>query len=250
MRIIVLIAAFCLSLHARTIDVRYDVYYAFLPSVGTNTLHFESRDGRYRMETVAELHGLAAILAHHHREYHISIGAIGKEGVLIPERYVTIRTLDGYKRVRIYRFDHSHHRLLMHETIDVNETSKQFDPTSMHFVSTVQSHTYTRNITMPYDPYDDLLTLYFNIRASLGTLRPNETIRRLAAGADNGTVIIRRDEQPLHFTLFMEQDIFRNKMGEVHFITDKAFYVQKSVLKDVFLFGDLTMEREWLKESP
>ena len=104
-RLTVLLAAFALSLPAATLDAQYDISYAFLPSIGTTTLHYESANGRYRIDADASLHGLAAVLAHHHSEHHTSIGRVDGDGRLIPERYDTLRTMDGFRRERRYLFD-------------------------------------------------------------------------------------------------------------------------------------------------
>ena len=120
----------------------------------------------------------------------------------------------------------------------------------MRYVSTMQTETSVENQIEPYEADEDLLSLYFNAKNLLTGLQTGETIRREAAGAEHGIVTIRRDAHPFHYTFFLDQDIFRSQSGEMEIVTDNAFHIKNAVLKDVFLFGDLKIERVWLRQSP
>ena len=238
------------ALSAATLDAEYSLSYSIFPAIGTTTLHFESGRGRYRIVAEAKLRGLAAVLAHHHTERHTSIGALDGQGRLIPERYETLRTMDDFRRERRYLFDRTHHDILFEERTERRIKTKRFDPIKMRYIPTEQNTTARSRRIEPYDAENDLLSLYFNARPLLATLPPNTSVDLPAAGTIHGSVTIERDMTPLHYTLFLDQDIFRSSKGEMAIETDETFFIRKAVLKDVFLFGDLSVEREWLRQSP
>jgi hypothetical protein len=250
LRPFLLLAALTGPLMAATLDARYDISYAFLPSIGTVTLHYHADKGRYRIEANATLHGLAAVLANHHSEDHVSTGRIGEGGRLIPDRYDTIRTLDGYRREQHYLFNHAGRIVTLHEHTVRTVTSKHFDTQSMHMVTTEKTSTDDRYFIMPYRADNDVLSLYFNARERLSKLQKGAILKLHAAGAGGGLVTIRRDTGQRHFTFFLHQDIFRSSNGEMQVVLGRNLYVKEAVLKDVFLFGDLTVTRNSLKERP
>ena len=238
------------ALSAATLDAEYSLSYSIFPAIGTTTLHFESGRGRYRIVAEAKLRGLAAVLAHHHTERHTSIGAVDGQGRLIPERYETLRTMDDFRRERRYLFDRTHHDILFEERTERRIKTKRFDPIKMRYIPTEQNTTARSRRIEPYDAENDLLSLYFNARQTLAGLTPGETVGLKAAGTGHGIVRITRETDALHFLFFLDQDIFRSKEGELVVMTDGNYYIKTAVLKDVFLFGDLSVEREWLRQSP
>ena len=120
----------------------------------------------------------------------------------------------------------------------------------MRFVSTTHAVTEVVERIEPYDAEDDLLTLYFNARKTLAQLPANTSASLPAAGTGHGVVRIMSTAVPMHYILYLDQDIFQSREGEMSIETDKAFYIKEAVLKDVFLFGDLKVQRARLKESP
>jgi len=248
MRPLLLLAAAALCAQAATIEARYAISFWVFGRIGTATLKLETGPGRYRIEANATLEGVAALLAHHHREYHNSVGRMDADGRLLPERYHVLRTLDNYRRDRTYRFGRGGIYRSQAETFVA--VTRRFDPAAMRFVTT--KHPSERRYTRlePYRAEDDLLTLYFNARKKLETLPPGRSVILRAAGAGDGKVLVKREQAPQHYTVRLEQDIFRSAHGEMQIETDKDFYVKKAVLKDVLLFGDLEVKREWLRLSP
>ena len=240
----------CLPLHAHRIDVTYDISYWFLDHIASTTLHFESDQGRYHIAAKAQLHGIAAAMARHHTEEHNSSGSINSSRKLIPQRYTVVRSLDGYRREQEYHFDYRRHRILLHQHETWIKYEKRFDPTSMHFVNTDKSHQRSFARQLRFWAGDDLLSLYFNARNRLMAMQPGETLFFHAVGSRNGIVKVQRTTEPHRYIVFINQDIFRSKEGKLFITLDKNYFVKEAVLKDVFLFGDLTVKRMSLERSP
>jgi hypothetical protein len=250
MRLIVLLLASSIVVRAAVLEASYDISYWFLGRIGTTTLRCETGKGRYRIEAEARLDGIAAVLAHHHTERHISTGRIGPDRQLIPERYDVITTRDGYRKEKHYVFDRRHHRILLRQRVEHMVNKRHFDALQMRHVSAKKPETLTSRSIEPYRAQDDLLTLYFNAGKVLRQLPPQTGHILYAAGAEEGRVKIIRNNESFTFSVFLNQEIFRSHKGELQIETDRNLYVKRAVLKDVFLFGDLKVERAWLRQSP
>ena len=250
-----------LSAFARTpslpesLDARYSISYAFFSDIAETTLQFRRGHGRYRIEAKARLKGFAASLAHHHREFHTSEGLVTADGRLLPRRYTVIRTLDDFRREQVYTFDYKRNTVWLTQSVDRNISERRFNPQNLAFETSVVRKHETRYFRMNFFARDDLLTLYFNARSLLDNPSVPVKKRLRAVGSRNGTVIL--ETLPpgsvnalLHSPLnrlvcrvFIDQDIFRSKKGELYIGLDKLLLVNEAVLKDVFLFGDLYVER-------
>lgn len=239
-----------LSLHAAVFEVQYSVSYWFLGRIGTTNLRLETHDGHYRIDATATLEGVAALLARHHHERHSSEGRVGNDGTLIPVRYDVNKTLDGFSELKRYYFEGRQRRVLLQEHIKAEASSRHFDLHAMQFVSKVHTEEHSRMRLLAFYCRNDLLTLYFNARKPLKKLAANQSLSLKAVGARHGDVRIARLPETNHFAVKLDQDIFKSKNGTLYVEADDAMYVKRAVLKDVLLFGDLEVEREWLKRSP
>lgn len=250
MRLFSLLLFVTLSTHAAVLEATYDISYWFLDHIATTSLRFESANGRYRIEANATLHGFAAALAHHHAEHHVSTGRIDTHGRLIPDTYRTERSLDGYKRTQRYTFDRQRHTIVLKQDETRMIETRHFDPLAMRYSVTESPQEISFTRRERYDADDDLLTLYFNARKGLKKLPPGQTVKLPCVGSRSGIVTVGKTARPLEFILFIDQDIFRSKEGKLDIEMDRNFFVKKAVLKDVFLFGDLKVQRQRLEERP
>ena len=239
----------------QSLNARYKISYAFFSDIAETTLHFRRNHGRYRIEAKASLKGFAAALAHHHREFHTSEGIVTDDGRLLPRRYTVVRTLDDFRREQVYTFDYTRKSIRLTQTVDRNITERRFNSERLSFETSVTHKHEIRYYRMNFFAEDDLLTLYFNVRKLLES--PTVPVKRRlgAVGSRSGIVILETlpprsvtplPDSPLNTMIcrvFIDQDIFRSKKGELYIGLDRSLLVNEAVLKDVFLFGDLHVER-------
>lgn len=249
MRLILLIAVSA-WLHAASFEAQYVISYGIFGRIGTTVLRFSSEDGRYRIDADARLEGIAALLARHHCEHHTSLGRVDSEGRLIPERYETLRTLDDYQRKQRYTFDRRHRYVIMKEEVRRTVSHRRFDPQSMRYETEITPEQYSMTDILLYRADNDLLSLYFNARPILKRMPLSSRQRFTSVGPRDGKVIAERLDRPERFIFYINQDIFRSRTGELYVEMDQSMFIERAVLKDVFLFGDLKVKREWLRQSP
>lgn len=250
MRLLPLFLLMSMTLHAAVIEVQYGITYWWLGRIGTTHMRFESHGDRYRIEAEAYLEGIAALIGRHHRERHTSTGMIADNGDLIPHRYDVNKTLDDYQSLQQYYFEPRQRRILLSTEDAYKTTRKHFDLATLGFkqIDTVDRRRYMR--VMPFYARNDLLTLYFNVRRHLDPLATDGTLQLRTVGARDGKVTIKTASEHNRFTVLLDQEIFKSKEGKLFVETDASHYVTRAVLKDVLLFGDLEVEREWIKQSP
>lgn len=241
---------FAALLSAAEFEVQYSVSYWFLGRIGTTHLQLSTDKKHYRIEATAKLEGIAALIARHHQEHHVSTGSIDKDRRLIPHHYDVNKTLDRYQNLRHYYYEPRQKRILLQEAQTWESTSRTFSLDSMHFITKNKTEHNTAIRLLTYYCEDDLLTLYFNARAVLKLLNINQSTSFKAVGARHGDVTVMKLKEPNRFAVTLHQDIFKSKDGRLLVETDDETFVKSAVLKDVLLFGDLEVEREWIKRSP
>lgn len=234
---------------ADSFEVRYGVSFWFFGQIGVTTLHLQRNATDYKIEAHARLQGIAAAIAHHHTEYHVSEGQIGADGRLIPRQYRVYKTLDHYRNHRSYRFDYRLKRITQAFMQERNVTSHHFDPRRLGMTKQQETQHKTWQRIESFWAEDDLLTLYFNGRSALRGLRLAQTVSLHAVGARHGDVRVRRTGR-FTFDVLLDQEIFKTKDGKLFVQSDENFYVEKAIIKDVVLFGDLEVAYEKMQWSP
>ncbi|HHH72219.1 MAG TPA: DUF3108 domain-containing protein [Sulfuricurvum sp.] len=239
-----------LGLHAAVFEVKYSVSYWILGRIGTTHLRLETNNRHYRIHATAELEGVAALIARHHREHHTSEGVISSNGTLIPVQYDVNKTLDDYEDLKHYYFNRRQKRILLKEHIKHEKIARRFDLNTMHFVTEKYTKKNRSTRLLSFYCENDLLTLYFNSEHPLKNLEGGDSIFFKAVGARHGDVHVTRLKKKNRFAVKLDQDIFKSKDGILFIESDDEMYVKNALFKDVLLFGDLEIKREYLKRSP
>lgn len=196
---------------------------------------------QYELVTDLELHGIAKFILDNHEEQHISKGHIVK-GLMVSD-YYTIKQKQGSKKVlKEYTFDHHQKKV----TKRVREWKKG---------KLVKD----KKKTLNFYARDDLLTLYFNLNNAIKDKQKGKSYLFRSVGLekqqgkayitipnkaelpeyqeDLGTTAIR------YAKILIHQRNFRKKKGDILLSVAKDGYIEKSVIKDVLLYGDAKIER-------
>jgi hypothetical protein len=140
---------------------QYYAKYGWFGTIAEATGTFEKNETSYQITTVSKALGFAATLSKQMVQTYSSKGIV-KNGVLIPEKYISTRKkgTDYYKR--IYLFDHINKKIIRlkykNGVLEANET-------------------------LPYYTPDDILSLYFNLPHYLKTLPHKNLYTFYALGA-------------------------------------------------------------------
>ena len=237
--ILVLVFIVMTQIQAKVLDVSYKVDFGIFGELGISDAHLETDGDRYRIEIGLKATGIAKTLSKNRKERHISQGHIVND-MFISDSYKVIKTYGKKHIEKIYSIDHDKKRVIK-GSIKKNQGKI----------------TGKKHIVLDFYSKNDLLTLYFNLPKMIKDRSKAATYEFTAVGAErqDGLVKVKipKDsniyEKSLgkgdywYMTVIIYQKIFTSNKGELMLAIGKEGIVQKAVLKDLMMFGDLTAER-------
>jgi hypothetical protein len=240
---IILIFLLATSLFASNISAKYKVSFGIFGELGiANTSLHVDEENRYKIVVHALTTGLANFLSGEREEWHISVGRVDKNGVLVPNYYEkTVRrysSSDGEtvlkKDIRKYIFNHDKKELKVQKTV-LKGKKREFEEKDGDY----------------YAP-NDLLSLFFNFKKMLPSLEVKTASKFYAVGANKTDgridVIPLKKNKDLDWKeghlmkVIINQKIFSSKKGELLINLGDDGLCKQAVLKDVLLFGDIRGE--------
>ncbi len=214
----------------------YKIEYGIFGKMGVSDAYLSKKDGRYEIKMVAKATGLAKVLSGGRVEIYGSRGKI-VDGRLVPDRFTKDIKRSNKRRIKVYTFDHEAKKVVFHEKNFRDDKLKD-----------------EKNETLPYYADNDILSLYFNVAAIIGSCDNPFAKDLKAVGAEKKTGRVRVEtitgedakklgkslgEEPCYLKVTIFQKLFGSKGGELYLSMDENFVVQKALLKDVIMFGDI-----------
>lgn len=222
---------------AETIQAKYNVSYGIFGQIGTAKALLKKDTKKYNIDIHLEATGLAKILSRGRKERHISKGHI-KDGLMISDLYQVIKSQGDIVHNKEYWADHKKKRII--------KKYKKYKNGKL--VAQEES-------VLKFYAKDDLLTLYFNLDLVIKEKHKPRTYEFKAVGAEKqkgkvSVVIPKKSELPKYkeelgegsqwyATAIIHQKIFSSKEGRLLLGIGEDGITNKTVLKDVILFGDI-----------
>ncbi len=224
-------AVFAESMHAT-----YKIEYGIFGKMGVSDAYLTKKDGRYKIKMVAKATGLAKVLSGGRVEIYGSEGRV-VDGRLVPDTFTKDIKRSNKQRIKVYTFDHEAKRVTFHE--------KNFRDGKLKD---------EKNETLPYYADNDILSLYFNVASIIGECGEPFAKDLKAVGAEKKTGRVRVEtvtgdeakklkqslgDEPCYLKVTIFQKLFGSKGGELYLSLNENFVVQRALLKDVIMFGDI-----------
>jgi len=219
-------------IYAKDLHIKYEISFGIFGKVGTALAHLHTDKNSYSIEIEGKATGLAKNMSGGREEIHKSRGSL-KNGLFISNSYQVTKLYKGKKSQKTYNINHKTKKVT--KKYIKSQNGKTF---------------YTNQRVLAFYSTNDLLTLYFNI-ASLIPNRAKQaiyTFQAIGAEKQNGVVkiIVPASSQKANYwniSAIIYQKIFASNQGELQLYIDKDGITQKAILKDVLLFGDITVQR-------
>lgn len=239
--IIILGFSICLSsfAFAQTIQLNYKGTFGIFGTVGSihNTLRKDTKS--YEINTVVKLEGLAKMLLSNQQESYVSKGHM-ENGLMVSDFYRMTSEKKNEKKVKTYLFDHEKHTTSKNEKV-WKEGKLVEDKTE----------------TLDFYAKDDLLTLYFNLGEAVKEKGKTYTFHAVGLEKQKGKVYIsvpndndakayKKDlgnSGEFYAKALIHQKNFKKKKGDILLAIGKDGFIQKSVIKDIVLYGDAQLVR-------
>jgi 5-hydroxyisourate hydrolase-like protein (transthyretin family) len=255
-RTLLLVLVTALSLAAGRIEAHYDVHFSVFGKIGEADVFLETIGRHYHIRVEAGLVGTAASLGRNRREIHQSFGFI-ENGMLVPTYYKKERRSD-YRHEDTYFVIDPEGTITKYRFRQKEVEESHFD-IARGFYSETKVEKSSDESVAPYKATNDLLSLFFNVKSLMASLKPSEHVVKTAAGAKGkkGEILITNpggekrkemaelmpDNDDRFVTVLVNQDIFESEKGELYINLDEAFLAKEAMLKDVLLFGDIRGKR-------
>ena len=238
-----IIIAACLFLtsytFSQTIQLNYKATFGIFGTVGSIHNTLSKNEKSYQIKTVVKLAGLAKMMLANQKETYISKGHMEK-GLMVSDFYEMTSEKKNKKKVKTYLFDHEKHKTTKNEKV-------------------WREGILTENKTQALDFYakDDLLTLYFNLGMTLKEKGKTYQFKAVGLEKQNGKVYISVPKNSqlkayqkdlgnsahLYAKALIHQKNFKKNKGDILLAIGKDGFIQKSVIKDVLLYGDAKLVR-------
>ncbi len=235
-RWIVLIVLFSGFVFAESMHATYKIEYGIFGKMGVSDAYLVKKEGRYEIRMVAKATGLAKVLSGGRVEIYGSKGKV-VDGRLVPDTFTKDIKRSNKRRIKVYTFDHEAKRVVFHE--------KNFRDGKLKD---------EKNETLPYYADNDILSLYFNVAGIIGNCSEPFAKDLKAVGAEKKTGRVRVEtvtgsgreklkqslgDEPCYLKVTIFQKLFGSKGGELYLSLNENFVVQRALLKDVIMFGDI-----------
>lgn len=221
-------------------EAKYEARFPILGTIGTFETKLKNlKRGRYEINTEIKLSGIAKYLMDMQVERHISKGHYEK-GVMVSDLYQKILRYNKTVTNTIYRLNHKRKKIT--KTYQEWKNGKLIK---------------NRKRTIKFYTKDDLLTLFYNIKHKIKRKGKTYMFKAVGLEKQKGRVYMsvpsKANEKPYrdelgddakwYFKALIHQKNFKKKKGDVFVSLDKDGYIKKSVIKDVILYGDVTINR-------
>jgi hypothetical protein len=219
--------------------VNYKATFGIFGTVGTIKNKITKHKKTYEIESKVTVLGLAKMLMDGHTERHISKGHM-VNGLMVSDFYQSIQKSKNKTVSKEYHINHKKKYVTKRERKWkagklVKDTKKR----------------------LKFYAKDDLLTLYFNLGTAMKKKGKTYRFKALGLEKQKGIVYItvpsQADVAPyvtdlgkgasLYAKAGIKQKNFRKKKGDILLSLAKDSYIEKSVIKDVLLYGDANIER-------
>ena len=246
-----LFLSFCTFINAKTISVDYRVEFGIIGQVAKVHTNYNNNGKIYIIDTHLSVVGiLAKKVTGNLKERHICKGYIDKKGLLIATSYQMIKSYGEYSSTTLYTVNHKK------KTIQ-----KTFKKWKTHLGQS-KGMDYQYSDKLNYYAKDDLITFFLNLNKYIPNKKTPKNYRFKVVGADkkNGRVDIRVPTQKEKkdmiklldkpkknewvMNLVMHRQLYSSKKGELMVRMGTDGLIQKAVLKDLILLGDVRIIKE------
>jgi len=234
--LIVAVLSYSFSLQAE-----YKAKYGWFGVVAKANGYFEKNETDYIIKTHSKLLGIAAAFSHHLESSYISIGKV-KNGILYPQKYITIRKNSKKEVKTIYIF---HSKYIQ----------------KIRFIN----HKLDSNSTVAYYANQDILSLYFNLPKFIDSYNKTYTFYALGGRKTDGKIEVSfpkgkelkklkstfDNEKGIYLKANLFNKVFSGDKGVLYLVINPTNWVSiKGMVKNVLKIGDLKGEVIDIKQAP
>lgn len=247
----ILFLFFLTLVDAKMISVDYRVEFGIIGQVAKVHTDYRNNGQTYMIDTHLSVIGmLAKKVTDNLKERHICKGTIDKNGLLIATSYEMQKSYGKYNSNTLYTVNHKNK--------SIYKTFKKWKSKLGQTKGMVDTYSEKLN----YYSKDDLITFFLNLNHYITNKKLSKNYIFKVVGADkkNGRVDIRiparKEKKEMMkllntakkgewiMNLVMHRQLYNSKKGELMVHMGADGFIQKAVLKDLILLGDVRIIKE------
>ena len=246
MKILILLLTF-LNLYASSIGFKYIGEFSFFGEIAIANITYVKSGNNYRITVRGNGTGIIGEITNN-KEYIVeSIGTI-KNGILIPEKYIKSEFNKDFNKTKTYFFDHKNNKTIITKYKRENEIISDLDYITLKYNTTTNIIEKTETEELGRDFDDDMVSMFFNKKHNLLSMKKGEIKLIVAAGSKDtqkGVIVKMIDfkEGKTTFSVSVKKDYLENGSEDLIIILDNNNIVYETKIEGVLFFGDAKVKR-------
>jgi len=221
---------------------------SFFGKVGEATMEYRNDGKKYHIRVSGNGTGIVGDLTQHKRYIYESIGLV-QDSILIPLQYISSERSKDLNKTKIYTFDYQNKKTIVTQHKTENEEKSHYNIFTFEYDTTTRfvEENSTKELDTVYQ--DDMVSVFFNKRNKLLSMKKGETKLIQAVGSDDtqeGVVIrfIDKIEEQYLFSVRVQKDYLQGGAEDVTFLLDSNNILCETKVDGILLFGNATVKRD------
>lgn len=247
MRFLILLLIY-INIYASDIKLNYVGEFSIFGQIGIANINYKKTSKKYSITVNGSGTGVVGEITNN-KLYTIQSIGIVKNGILIPTKYIKSETNPDYNKTKTYIFDHDNNKTIVKKYKREKKTISDLNILTMQ--EDVSYKIIEENTTNEIDEvfYDDMVSMFFNKRHNLLSMKKDETKLIKAAGSKDtqkGVIVkmVEKKDNKTTFSISIKQDYLEGGSEDLYVVLDDDNIVYETTLEGVLFFGDAKVKRK------
>ena len=236
-----------LTLSASTMKMDYVGELSLFGKIADAKVIYDNDGEKYSIKITASGSGIVGKLTNNKQYILQSVGLV-KDGVLIPQKYINSEYGKDFKKVKTYTIDYANNKTLVNEYKKERIEESEFDLIHVRYNISYKDVESKSEKVLDTIYHDDMISMFFNKKNNLLTMKKNETKRMNALGSDDtqeGVIVkhIRQENDKSVFSVTVEKDYLSGGSKDATFILDSENILYETRIDGILFFGNARVRR-------
>jgi hypothetical protein len=247
MKKIITILVMSLTLSASTMMMDYVGELSLFGKIADAKVVYDNDGKTYSIKITASGSGIVGKLTNHKKYVLQSVGLV-KDGVLIPQKYINSEYGKDFKKIKTYTIDYENNKTFVSEYKKEKIEESEFDIIHVRYNTTYKDVETTKEKVLDRVYHDDMISVFFNKKHNLLSMKSNETKRMNALGSEDtqeGVVVkhIKQENDKSIFSVTVEKEYLSGGSKDATFILDDENILYETRIDGILFFGNARVRR-------
>lgn len=236
-----------LTLSASTLKMDYVGELSLFGKIADAEVVYDNDGQKYSITITASGSGIVGKLTNNKQYVLQSLGLV-KDGVLVPQKYINSEYGKDFKKIKTYTIDYKNNKTLVREYKKEKVEESEFDLIHVRYNVTYKDVESTKEKVLDTVYHDDMISMFFNKKNKLLSMKSNETKRMNALGSEDtqeGVIVkhIKQEDDKSIFSVTVEKDYLSGGSKDATFILDDENILYETRIDGILFFGNARVRR-------